>query len=471
VTIVAPLAISWISAVALALLDGRRRWVGWLAVGLLGASFVATAVLAGVVLSGGPEEMVAGGWAPGVGIVLRADALGVLFALVSSGALLAALVHQVLDGVGARTFPALVLFLDTGLNGLFLTGDVFNFYVFFELAMISSYVLSCYGAEGRQLAAGFIFAVVNLVGSFLFLLGVAAVYHVTGTLAMDDVAAALAPIEDNSVIVIAIAFFVAFGVKLGLFPFHFWLPAVYINSTPAVAAILSGAVANIGSYGLLRFGADILPAELATGATVLLVLGTASIVYGAVQALSRRTAPEVLAYSAIGQVGYVLVALAIGGPIGLGAAVVYAIANALNKSLLFLSTEIRGPLVGAAFVVGAFSVAGLPPSAGFFGKVEMFRAGIAADGVAASAALVALIFLGGALSFVYMFRIYQRDFWRDATRGREEWAEGPPPESRLALRLVSIALAALVIGLGVWPEPLLAAGQEAARALGAGASP
>ncbi len=463
-TIVAPLAIAWVGAVALALLDGRRRAVAWTAVALLAASLVAMAVLAATVFSSGPQQAVAGGWAPGIGIVLRADALGVVFALVSSGALLVALVHQVLDGVGARTLPALVLFLDTGLTGLFLTGDVFNFYVFFELSMISSYVLSCYGDEARQLGASFVFAVVNLLGSFLFLLGVAAIYHVSGTLAMEDVAARIAPLEGSAAILIAIAFFIAFGIKLGLFPFHFWLPTVYISSTPAVAAILSGAVANIGSYGLLRFGADILPVELELGATVLLVLGTASIVYGAVQALSRRSAAEVLAYSAIGQAGYVLVALGIGGPVGLGAAVVYAVANAINKSLLFLSTEIRGPLVGAAFVVGAFSVAGLPPTAGFFGKVEMFRAGIDADSVA----LVLLVFLGGALSFVYMFQIYQHDFWRGERPAGDGGQDGPNADSRLAVRLVSMALAGLVIVLGVWPEPLLAAGQEAARALGSG---
>jgi multicomponent Na+:H+ antiporter subunit D len=458
-TIVLPLAISWVGAVALALVDGRRPAAGWAAVAVLAASFVATAVLAGLVLADGPRQMVVGGWAPGVGIVLRADALGVLFALVSSGALLVALVHQVLDGVASRAFGALVLFLATGLNGLFITGDVFNFYVFFELSMLASYILSCYGDKARQLSAGFIFAVVNLLGSFLFLLAVAAIYHVTGTLEMEAVAQRIAEVEANAVILVAIAFFVAFGIKLGLFPFHFWLPTVYVSSTPAVAAILSGAVANIGSYGLLRFGAGILPVELELGATVLLVLGTASIVYGAVQALSRRTAPEVLAYSAIGQAGYVLIAIGIGGPVGYGAAVVYAIANAISKTLLFVSTEIRGPLVAAAFAIGAFSVVGLPPTAGFFGKLELFRAGVDEQSVA----LVALVFVGGALSFVYMLQLYQHDFWT----GEGRHAASAGGESRLALRLVSFFVACLVVALGLWPQPLLAAGQEAARALGA----
>jgi multicomponent Na+:H+ antiporter subunit D len=450
--VVVALMIPWVAAAALALMDGRRRSVGWLAVGALTAGFAATAVLAGMVLDGGARETVAGDWPPGIGIVLRADALGVVFAVVSSAVLLAALAYEVAAGVSSRLFPAVVLFLATGLSGLFLTADIFSFYVFFELSMIAAYVLAYYGGEARQLSAGFIFAVVNLLGSFLFLLAVAGTYHVTGTLAMETVARRIADVEPNTVILIAVGFFVAFGVKLGLFPFHFWLPTVYVSASAGVAAMLSGAVANIGSYGLLRFGAGILPAELRLGAVALLILGTASIVYGAIQAVSRRTAAEVLAYSAVGQAGYVLIALGVGGPVGLAAAVVYSVANALNKALLFLSVDLRGWLVGAAFVIGAFSVAGIPPTAGFFGKVELFRAGVAED----SAALVALIFLGGAVSFLYMFQIYQHDFWRGERRGAA---------SPRALRGMAVALAVVVVTLGLWPEPLLAAGRRAAEVL------
>jgi len=456
-----PLLLGWVAAAALALADGRRRAVGWAALAALAATAALLCVLAGQVFADGPRQTVAGDWPAGVGIVLRADALGVLFAVLSAVVLLAGLAHELLSGHRGRLFPALVLFLGVGLTGLFLTGDVFNFYVFFELTMLASYVLAAYGGEGRELRAGFVFAVVNLLGSFLFLLGVAAVYHVTGTLEMEAVADRIARGETATAVLIAVFFLVAFGIKLGLFPFHFWLPPVYASARPGVAAMLSGAVANVGSYGLLRFGAGILPAELRLGATVLLVLGTASILYGALQAVSRRSASEVLAYSAIGQAGYVLVALGIGGPAGLAAAVVYSVANSLNKTLLFLAVDLRGWLVGPAFAVGAFSVAGIPPSAGFFGKLALFQAGVEEGSIA----LVALLFVGGALSFLYMFQIYQHDFWRP------EQGKPPPaergPSSPFALRAVALMVAALVVGLGLWPEPLLAAGREAAEALGA----
>jgi multicomponent Na+:H+ antiporter subunit D len=278
-------------------------------------------------------------------------------------------------------------------------------------------------------------------------------YRVTGTLAMRDVAERMAGVDPNAALLIATGFIIAFSVKLGLFPFHFWLPTVYPGSSPAVAAILSGAVANIGAYGLLRFGPTMFPAQLRLVAAAIVVLGAVSLVYGAVLAVARGDVAESLAYSAIGQVGYVLVALGVGGPVGLTAAVVYSAVNALNKTLLFLA----GPLVAGAFAVGALSVAGVPPAAGFVGKLEMFRAGI----VVGSVPLVVLLIVGSGLSLVYMFQMYQRSFWR---------ALAPAgPASPLPLRLLTTAVALIVLAAGVWPEPLLAASGRAAEALLTGA--
>ncbi len=452
--VVLPVLIPWLAAQLVAFADGRRRGIGLLSAAALAASLAATGVLAGVVLTDGPRQVVAGGWPPGVGIVLRADPLGLVFALTSLVVLLAVLLQEVASGVRTREFPALVLVLAAGLNGIFLTGDVFNFYVFFELSMITAYVLTLYGAAQRESAGALIFATVNLLGSFVFLLGVAAIYHVTGTLEMAAVAERLVDVETAATLMIALTFFIAFGVKLGLFPFHFWVPPVYTSASPAVAAALSGALANIGAYGLLRFGGGLLGGELRFAADALIVIGVASILYGGVQAVSRRRSAEVVAYSAIGQAGYVLVALGVGGPVGYAAAVLYAVVNALNKALLFLASGLRGWLVGAMFAIGAFSVIGIPPFAGFLGKVAIFRAGVDAD----SALLVVLLVVGAALSFVYMLQSYQHEFW---ARKRED-ADATSPA---AARAVVVAVAVVVVALGVWPEPLLAISEEAAAVL------
>ena len=409
-----PLAIPWIAAVVVALLDGRRRNVGWFAVGILIATFVSVAVLGLDVYRRGDQLQVAGNWEVGVGIPLRVDLLGITFALLSLGVLIASLIFEVLSGVRSRSFPATVLFLAAGLNGLFMTGDAFNFYVFFEIAMIASYILTGYGQEARQLRAATIFTVVNLLGSAFFLIGIASLYHITGRLDMGGIGVRVLLFEPEAVILSAVLIFTAFSIKLGIFPFHFWLPAVYTGTRPAVAAILSGAVANIGSYGLLRFGGEVMPEELQLGAPILFTLGIMSIVYGSMQAISRRSIPEVLAYSSIGQVGFILIALAIGGEAGYAAAILFAIVNSLNKTLLFLSENLRGWLVGFAFVVGAFSVAGVPPAGGFLGKAGLFRAAVDDD----QWAIIALVVVGSVFSFVYMFQTYQRRFWIPPDEGQ-----------------------------------------------------
>jgi multicomponent Na+:H+ antiporter subunit D len=449
------LVIPWACGGVLLMLDGRRRRIGWIAVAALIANVVCLAILTGIVLSDGPVQKTTGDWAAGIGIDLRADALGVVFALLSSIILLIATVHEVLEGVRERVFPGLAVLLCAGLSGCFLTGDLFNFYVFFELAMIAAYVLATYGGNRRELGAALVFTSVNLLGTFLFLISVAGVYHVTGTLGMAEIADRMADVDAAAALVIAVGFFVAFNVKLGLFPFHFWLPTVYTEARPAVAAILSGALANIGVYGLLRFGGEMLPRELELASTVLILIGAASVLYGGILAISRRTTREMIAYSAIGQVGYVLVAIGIGGPLGFAAAILYTIVNAFNKLLLFLATSLRGRWIEGAFVVGALSVAGLPPAAGFIAKLELFNAAID------EWAIVALLFVGSALSFVYVLQAYQYDFWRKGHPG----TPSPVPQ-RALVALVAV----LIVAAGLWPEPLLSVSRDAADAV-AGASP
>jgi multicomponent Na+:H+ antiporter subunit D len=450
----------WVLAAVLAVLDGRKRWVGVLAAAGLGAGFLSLVWLAFVVLREGTVEMTAGSWPENVGITLRADALGVTFALVSIGVILVSMLYELSLGVRWRAFPAIVLLVAAGLTGLFITGDVFNFYVFFEISMTASFILAGYREKDYQIRAAFVFAVVNLLGSVVFLIGIAALYGISGSLDMATIAGRVAGLEPSSVIAIAAAIFAAFFLKLGLFPFHFWLPAVYVGSHPPVAAILAGALANIGAYGLLRFGAGVLPRELELGAPAVMAIGAASIAYGSLQAVSRRDTSEVMAYSAIGQAGYILLALGVGGPVGYAAAVVYAVVNSLNKGVVFLSAGLRGPLVGGAFAVGAFSIAGVPPAAGYLGKLAVIEASTTIESLAAAAVLVALVFLGSALSFLYSFQAYQRRFMASKGAGGKQ--------SPAKARLLVVALAVFMVLVGLWPEPLALLSEAAAAALSSG---
>ena len=284
-------------------------------------------------------------------------------------------------GASNPFLPGAPLFLAAGLTGLFLTGDAFNFYVFFEIAMVSSYILVAYGEERRQLRAAVIFAVVNLLGSVLFLMGIVSLYHVTGTLDMAASPAAWRLSEQNPSLVAGTLLFVALGVKLGIFPFHFWLPAVYTGVHASVAAMLSGALATIGAYGLLRIGAGMLPRVLALSAPVFMVLGVASIVYGGVQAVSRHDPSAVIAYSSIGQVGYILIAVAIGGNVGFAAAILFTVVNSANKTLLFLAGDQSSRTAGLAYAIGGLSVAGIPIALGFWSKAALLQGAMVADEV------------------------------------------------------------------------------------------
>jgi multicomponent Na+:H+ antiporter subunit D len=204
-----------------------------------------------------------------------------------------------------------------------------------------------------------------------------------------------------------------------------------------------------------KSGAGLLPNEPQLGATALILIGGASILYGGVLAISRRDPAETLAYSSIGQVGYVLVALGVGGPVGLAAAVLYALVNSLNKTMLFLAVRMRGALISVVFLLGALSVAGMPPAVGFLGKLALVHTGIAAR----SPALVALLVAGSALSFVYMFQMYQHEFWSRTHAGQP---------SSWPLQLLPALLALLVLAGGLWPEPLLALRRGAADVLSGG---
>lgn len=455
--LVAPLAIFWIGGVVLALANGRRRDVGLLAAMILAGGLVATAILARQVLEHGALEMVAGNWSRGVGITMRADTLGVAFALTASAVLFVAYCYELAGGIESRSFPALTLFLATGLTGLFLTGDAFNFYVFFEMAMISSYVLASYGEERRQLRAAVIFAVVNLLGSVLFLMGIVSLYHVTGTLDMASIASRMLIVEENPAIVAGTLLFVALGVKLGIFPFHFWLPAVYTGVHASVAAMFSGALAIIGAYGLLRIGAGMLPRELAISSPVFIALGIASILYGGIQAVSRHDTSAVVAYSSIGQVGYILIAVAIGGGVGIAAAVLFTILNSLNKTLLFLSGDQSNRYAGIAYAVGGLSVAGIPIAAGFWSKSALIRSTLTASGDPARIILTIVVIAGGLLSILYMFQSYGRVFWHAS----------PDLAGRgvIGRTAIVIAVASVVVLVGVWPDPLLALSERAASVL------
>ncbi|MFP2898360.1 complex I subunit 5 family protein [Corallococcus sp. 4LFB] len=445
-----PLLLPWVLGAVLAFLDGRRAWVAWLAIAGLAGTLVCTAWLLPQAWSAQAPQFVTGDWPVGVGIRLRADPLSIVFALVSTAVLLGTLAYEhVAGGITSRSFPSLVVFMGAGLTGVFFTSDAFNFYVFFELAMTSAFALASYGEKPRNLRAAFTFVVVNLMGSTLFLSAVVMLYLTTGTLDMLSISAWGQAGPPFALLVPGTLLLCAFGVKLGFFPFHFWAPAVYRDAGPTVAALLAGALANIGSYGLLRFGADVMPQVLAQARPLLEPLGAASILYGSVLALSRRETREVLA-RVIAQAGLIIAALSLAGREGLCAAVALALAGSVDKTALFLAQDRGGERARRAYSVAAFSTAGVPPTAGFWSKAWLLRAALEQGHVW----LAGLVVLASALSLLALFRAYQRERWL---------REGAALHRGTGAVVYALSLA--LIAAGLWPEPLLRAGRDAIQGL------
>lgn len=445
-----PLVLSFLLALVVAFLDGKRRWVGVMAaVGLLGILVLDGVILVDTVRFG-PVQAVTGSWNAGIGIRFEADPLAAIFAVACTLVILASLVHEVARGVEAAKFPCLLLFLSTGLHGLFFTGDAFNFYVFFELSMIASFALVTYGHERAELRATFTFVVVNLLGSVTFLIAIGALYHVSGTLDLAQLSRWARRQPPNTLNLFGALFLAAFSLKLGLFPFHFWLPAVYRDARPAVAAVLAGALADIGSYGILRFGAGALSGELQAASGVLLLIGAASALYGSLVALFRRSSVEVVAYAAVAHSGYILLALGLAPATGIGAAVLLALAGTLDKAALMLALQGKGAWAKAAFAVAGCSAAGIPLTLGFMGKAALVIGAVkdAASGV------VGVVVLAGALAMVFLFRAWFFD---------PDTTAGPPGSARAAA-----ALGAVIIAVAVWPQPLLEVAGGIASSLAGG---
>ncbi|MFB6108741.1 MAG: complex I subunit 5 family protein [Haloplanus sp.] len=442
------------------------------AVSLLGAVAylgVVAALFRAVVLPFGtpPPTLVyrVSDWAPPFGITLVADPLSAFMLGFASLVSLCAVVYAVrsVDGFGQRlSYHPLYHFMMVGVSGAFLTGDVFNLFVWFEVMLMSSYVLVLFYGGASQTRAALNYVLLNLLGSAVMLVAIGGLYATTGTLNMADLARRLADPAAYGVSVLPVlglsaVLFSVFALKAGLVPFQFWVPAAYRAAPTPVTAMLAGVVKKVGIYAVVRlyftvFSAAALPASLSlpgfSGAStlayfgpILFLMASASIVFGGVGAVSRTDLDDVLAYSSISQVGFIALPLAVAATVpavrtlGVLAALVYAFNHGLSKSLLFLASGTldsavgstafddlggvarRAPVLAAAFLVGALALIGVPPLSGFFGKFLVFDVGAraTATGAAGGALTLGVALLGAILTIAYYTRAWNAVFWGTAT--------------------------------------------------------
>lgn len=380
-----------------------------------------------------------GDWVAPFGIVLVLDRLSGLLVVLTSAVAIAALFYamQGWDGRG-KYFHALFQFQLMGINGAFLTGDLFNLFVFFEVLLIASYCLLMYGFGEKRLRASVHYVAINLTGSAIFLIGVSLLYGVTGTLNMAHLAERVASSSPEDIALIrssGLLLLGVFGIKAALFPLYFWLPAAYASASAPVAALFA-IMTKVGVYSIFRFttvifgGTEGASADLTT--PWLLPVALITLILAALGALAAKRLLELIAYLTVASVGTMLIAFAAGGTEGLSAALFYMVHSTLIVAGLFLLAEMIGQargemqdalhggslmlqpvLLGIAFIFGAVVVAGLPLSSGFLAKLMILKSTVESVNVSwvwatiLGTSLVTLIGLSRAGSMLFWKTSYE----------------------------------------------------------------
>ena len=412
--------------VPLALAIRSRRLARWATGAILVAQTGLAAVVAALVATGDPVTYVVGGIPAAFGIGLLADRLSAALALLVAAVALAVLASDrtAHDGV----YYALWLLLVAGLTGVVVTADVFNLYVFLEISGLAAYALVAVARGPGAALAALKYLLVGTVGATLYLLGVGYAYVATGTLAMADLATALASAgHDSTLVVAAFALMVTgLGVKLALFPLHGWKPDAYAAAPPAVAAALAALGSTVAAYAVVRIVFGVFtPAFLVAvpvARTALLAAAAVSVVAGGLLALRATDVRRLLAYSSVSQFGLVAVGVALATPLAVTGALVALVGHAVAKGGLFVAAGAlardggprtvrdyaglarRQPVLAALVAVLAVSLVGLPPTVGFAAKWYLALGAVEAGAWTAAALVVASTLL----SLAYAGRLVER---------------------------------------------------------------
>ncbi len=419
-----------------------------------------------------------GNWPAPYGIVLAVDLLSGIMLTLSAVAGLAVLAYGAawLDGDREEPFfYPLYLTLFMGIHGAFLTGDIFNLYVFFELLLVASFGLAALGGGRARIAGTIKYVAASQVSSALFLVGVGLLYGVAGTLNMADLAHKLAgPQAAPYVAVVAPLLLVAFGIKAAVFPLFFWLPASYPAAKTPIAAVFGGLLTKVGLYALYRTYTLVFPAQWQAQQGLLLAVAALTMIVGVLGALAQRDLRRLLAFEIVSQVGYLLMGLGLATPQALAASIYFFIHIVLAKTAMFLvaglverstgTTDLRvlggllrhRPGLAALFLAGACSLAGVPPLSGFLAKF-----GLVVAGLRAGQPLVVAVALGvSTLTLYALMRAWSEGFMKAAPG-----AVAPPGKPQLALLAPALALVALTVAAAGLAGPLFAVAQRAAGQL------
>ncbi len=392
-----PLAGSFI----IAILGKRPRWAPDLISGFTTLVLLAASILAvGIANTHGVLVYSIGAWKAPIGIEMVLDGL-TAFMLVTINLVAFAVsvyaVNYMEQFTSKSKFYTLFLLMLAGMNGLVVTGDMFNLFVFLEIASVASYALVAFGTEKHELEAAFKYAIMGTVASLFILLGIAILYSFTSTLNMADMASVLAQKESkNIVLMVSVLFLMGFGLKSAIVPFHAWLPDAHPSAPAPISAMLSGVlIKSLGIYALCRIFYNVI-GMTAEVSSVFMFLGVLSMVVGVFLAIGQWDLKRLLAYHSISQIGYVVLGISLGTPLGVIGGLFHLFNHSIFKSLLFLDAgaveyatgtrdlkdmgglSAKMPATGTTNLIASMSIAGIPPFNGFWSKLIIIIATVEA---------------------------------------------------------------------------------------------
>ncbi|GAB3295853.1 Na+/H+ antiporter subunit D [Parasphingorhabdus pacifica] len=456
---------------------------------VLGAIIADAAVLLWATDYHGPVVLQVGAWPAPFGITLVADRLAALLLLVSSVVTLAVLIYSVGQRVAdygrdtsSTTFHPMYLMLCAGVSLAYLTGDLFNLFVAFEIMLSSSYVLITRRTTPSRIRAGMTYVIVSLTSSLLFITMIALVYASTGTVNLADLGNKVAELPEGLQNALGLLVVIVFGIKAAMVPLHFWLPDSYPTAPAPVTAVFAGLLTKVGIYAMIR--TQTLVFDHSTSWTLMLAIALITMIVGALGALAQNDLNRMLSFLLVSHIGYMLFGLGVYDAAGMTGVILYVVHHITVQATLFLVSGLitrhtgtvalsrmgglskAAPLIAGLFALPALSLAGVPPFSGFVAKLALLQAGVEA-GTWTAYAVTGGAVLTSLLTLYAMARVWTRVFW-GAVRSPEadpdptdELVVGTAVSSRPMVAATGVLVAASVV-IAVAAGPLAAISERAA---------
>ncbi|MFL0506890.1 Na+/H+ antiporter subunit D [Ureibacillus sp. 179-F W5.1 NHS] len=424
------------------------------------------------VYENGPQTVTLGNWPAPFGITMVSDMVSALLVLTTL-ILTFFIVWYGFESIGKEReqffyYPA-VMFIIVGVNGAFTTGDIFNLFVFFEVLLMASYLLIVLGGEKAQLQESIKYILVNVISSAFFVITVAFLYSVVGTLNMADISQKIAEINQPGILtVIAVLFLLVFGMKAAIFPLYFWLPGAYSAPPIPVLALFGALLTKVGVYAITRTYTLFFTQEFAYTHELLLILSILTIVAGCIGALAHFDVKQIIIYNIVIAVGVILFGVAQMNEAGLEGAMFYLIHDMIIKAALFMligiviyvtgTTNLRKmgglmktyPALGWFYLIAALGLAGVPPLSGFIGKLLIVQGGFEAGNIWTSVFILA----SSIVVLLSVMRIFIYAFWGE--QGQLATHVEKKKYHRLFFPTMLLVIVSIFYGIGTeWLTPFI----------------